>query len=99
MVHQAGGDLHDMPTSLLLHLGDCQLSDVEEAGEIDCHHGGIVGAGVLGEWLGDENTSVVDERVDPPKPVHSGRNGALGRLPIGNITRHCDNAIIGGRLH
>jgi len=55
-----------MAAALLLHLGDGELRDVEESGEVDAQDGGVVGLGVLGEGLGDEDAGVVDECVDGP---------------------------------
>ena len=35
VVDQAGRDLHDVAAALLLHLGDGELRDVEEARDVD----------------------------------------------------------------
>jgi hypothetical protein len=48
------------PLTLLLHLGDGKLCDVEKAGDVHAEDGSEVGLGVVGEWLGDENAGVVD---------------------------------------
>ena len=59
------------PLPLLLHLGDGELRDVKEAGDVDAEHRRVIGLGVLGERLGDENAGVVDQRVDAPEPGHA----------------------------
>jgi hypothetical protein len=51
VVHEAGGDLDDMTAALLLHLGNGELRDMEESGDVDAQNGGVVGLGVLGEGL------------------------------------------------
>ena len=68
MVHQSRGDLNDMTVTLLFHLGDGELGDVEEAVDVDTHHGRIVGQRVLGERLGDEDSGIVDQGIDATKP-------------------------------
>jgi hypothetical protein len=55
-----------MAAALLLHLGDDELRDVKEAGDVDAQDRSIVGFGVLGERFGDKDAGVVDERVDAP---------------------------------
>jgi hypothetical protein len=35
VIHQARRDLHDMAAALLLHLGDGELRDVKEPGDVD----------------------------------------------------------------
>jgi hypothetical protein len=69
MVDEARGNLNDMAPALLLHLGDGELRGVEEPGGVDAQDGSVIGLGVLGEGLGDEDARVVDERVDAPEPV------------------------------
>jgi len=62
VVDQARRDLHDMAAALLLHLGDGELRNMKEAGDVDAQDRCVVGPGVLGEGLGDEDASVVGER-------------------------------------
>ena len=62
MVDEARGNLNDMAATLLLHLGDGELRGVEEPGGVDAQDGSVIGLGVLGEGLGDEDARVVDER-------------------------------------
>jgi len=70
VVDETRGDLDDMAAALLFHLGDGELRDVEESGEVDAQDGGVVGLGVLGEGLGDEDAGVVDECVDAPESLY-----------------------------
>jgi hypothetical protein len=56
-----------MTAALLLHLGDRELRDVKEAGDVDAQDRRVVGLGVLRERFGDEDAGVVDERVDAPE--------------------------------
>jgi len=98
IVDEARGDLHDMTAALLLHLGDGDLRDVEEAGDVNAQDGGVVGLGVLGEGLGDENTGIVDERVDAPEPRHTFGDRALRRLPVGNVAGDDEDIGVARRL-
>jgi hypothetical protein len=45
----------------------------------------IVGSGVLGERLSDEDAGIVDERIYATKPGHAFGDRSLGRLPIGDV--------------
>ena len=99
MVNQAGGDLHDVAAALFLHLGDGELRHMEKSGDVDAKNRRVVGLGVLGEGLGDEDAGVVDERVDAPEPRHALGNRALGRLPIGDVAGNRDDVVIVRRPH
>ena len=68
MIDQARRDLHDMTAALLYHLGDGELRDVKGASNVDAQDRREVGLGILGEWFGDEDARVVDERVDATEP-------------------------------
>ena len=98
MVDQARCDLYYVAAALFLHLGDGELSDVKEAGKVDAQNSGVVGLGVLGEGLGDEDAGVVDERVDAPEPGHALGDRALRRFPIGDVAGHRENFVIARRL-
>src|SRR3979409_1363053 len=87
-----------MAATLFLHLGDGELSDVKEAGKVDAQHGYVVGFGVLGEGLGDEDAGIVDERVDAPEPGHALGDHTLRRSPIGDVAGHREDFIIVRRL-
>jgi hypothetical protein len=92
------GDLDDVAAAPLLHLGDGELSDVEEAGEVDADDGGEVGLGVAGEGPGDEEAGVVDERVDTPEPRHTFGDRAFRRLPVRDVAGHGQDIVIVRRL-
>src|SRR5271156_5065833 len=83
-----------MAAALLLHLGDGELRDVKEPGDVDAQDRHVVGLGVLGERFGDEDAGVVDERVDPPEPGHPFGDRTLGRLPIGDVAGNREDLII-----
>ena len=68
-----------MAATPLLHLGDGELCDVKEPGDVDAHDRPVVGLGVRGERFGDEDAGVVDERVDAPEPCHAFGDRTRGR--------------------
>lgn len=72
MVDQAGGELDDVAAALAEHLLDGELGDAEEAGQVDTGHRVVVGLGVVGERLGDENAGVVDQGVDAAEALNGG---------------------------
>jgi hypothetical protein len=72
--------------------------DVEEAGEVDADDGGEVGLGVAGEGPGDEESGIVDERVDAPEPRHAFGDRAFRRLPVRDVAGHRQNIVIVRRL-
>ena len=88
VIDQAGRDLDDVAAALLLHLGDGELGDVEEARDVDADHGRIVFGGVLRERLGDEDAGVVDQRVDAAEALDGLRDHALGGVPVGDVAGH-----------
>ena len=94
VVDQACRDLHHMAAALLLHLGNGELGDVKETGDVDAHHRRVVSLGVLGERLPDEDAGVVDERVDAPEPRHAFGNRALGCLSVGDVAGDRDDIVI-----
>ena len=98
MIDEARRDLHDMAASPFLHLGDGELGDAEEAGDVDAEDRGEVRLGVPGERLGDEDAGVVDERVDAPEPRHGFKDHAFGRLPIGDVAGDGKNLVVVRRL-
>src|SRR6516162_7794917 len=87
-----------MAAALLLHFGDGELRDVKEAGEVDAEDRRVVGRGVLGERLGDEDAGVIDKRVDAPEPGHSFGYRTLGGVRIGDVAGHREDLIIVRRL-
>ena len=87
-----------MAAALLLHLGDGELRDVEESGEVDAQDGGVVGLGVLGEGLGDEDAGVVDECVDAPESLYGFGDRTLRRLPFGNVAGDDENVGVARRF-
>src|SRR5258708_2107569 len=89
-------DLHDVAAVPLLHLCDGELRDVKEASEVDAQHSRVISLGILSERLGDEYASVVDERIDAPKPGQAFGNRTLGRLPVGNVAGHHQDLVIVG---
>ena len=86
-----------MAAALLLHLGDGELRDVKEPADVDAQDRCVVGLGVLGERLADEDAGVVDERVDPAEPGHAFGDRTLGRLPIGNVAGDGNDVIVARR--
>ena len=76
---------------MLFHLRDGELSDVEEAVDIDAHHGGIVGLRVLGERLGDEDSCIVDQGVDATKPGKTFSDHTLRCCALANIAGNDKN--------
>src|SRR5471030_298596 len=85
VVHQAGGDVDDVPGALFEHFGDRQLGDVEEPVEVHAQHIFVVFVGVAGEGFGDEDTGVVDQAVDAAKVRHAFADYALGGGRVGDI--------------
>ena len=98
LIDQGGRDLDDVAGPLLLHLGDGELRDVEEAGNVGAHHRRIVLGGVLRERLCDEDAGIVDQRVDTAKAGDGLRNHALGRLPVGDVAGNGEHVIVARRL-
>jgi hypothetical protein len=88
------GDLDDVAAALLLHLGDGELRDVEEPGEVDTQDGSVVGLGILGEGFGDEDAGVVDERVDTTEPAHAFGDCPLRRFPVGDVAGDGENIVV-----
>src|SRR6266404_5745446 len=101
MVDEARGDLDDVAAAPLLHLGDGELRDVEEAGEVDADDGGEIGLGVAGEGPGDEVDGIVDERVDTPEPRHAFRDRAvrLDQGPADALRRTGDDGDFPSGIH
>src|SRR5262245_53071038 len=64
VINEAGRDLYDVPGAPLQHLLGCEAGDVKKATEIDTKHVGIIFVGIVSERLCDEDTGIVDERVD-----------------------------------
>src|SRR5579883_3265414 len=87
-----------MTPTLLLHLGDGELRHVKEASNVGAQESLVVSLGVLGERLGNEDASVVDERVDTPESGHAFRNSTLGGFSLSDVTGDCQNFIIVRRL-
>src|ERR1700726_4210958 len=96
VLDKARRDLHDVAAMPLLHLCDGELRDVKEAREVDAQHSRVISLGILSERLGDEYASVVDERIDAPKPGQAFGNRTLGRLPVGNVAGHDQDLVIVG---
>lgn len=74
-----------MTAALLLHLGDGELRHVKEASDVGAQKRLVVVLGVLGKWLGDEDASVVDERVDAPEAGHAFGDRTLGGFSISDV--------------
>jgi molybdenum-dependent DNA-binding transcriptional regulator ModE len=98
MVDEACRDLHDMAAALLLHLGDGQLRDAKEAGEVDAQDRRVIGLGILGKGLCNEDAGIVDQRVDAAEAGDAFGNRALGGLPVGDVAGHREDVLIARRL-
>src|SRR3954468_7396203 len=85
VVDQAGGDVDDVAAALGEQVRDGPLGEVEDAGDVDTRHGGVVLGGVLGERLGDEDARVVDHGVDAPEPLHGGLDDAPRGGRVGDV--------------
>src|SRR4028119_1528104 len=85
IVNQARRDLHNMTATLLLHFCDRQLCHVKEASDVGTQIRLVVIVGVLGKWLGDEDASIVDERVNAPKSGHTFDDRTLSSFSMGNV--------------
>ena len=97
VVDEAGADVDDVAAALDEHLSDRTLSDVEEPGEVDRRDRGVLIEGVVGERLADEESGVVDQRVDPTEPVECQFDHALGGLRLGDVTRYREHVGFAGR--
>jgi hypothetical protein len=87
-----------MAATPLLHLGDGELCDVKEPGDVDAQDRRVVGLGVLSERFGDEDAGVVDERVDAPELGYAFGDRTLGRLPIGDVAGNDQDVVVVRRL-
>lgn len=77
MIDQAGRDLDDVAAALVEHLLDRQLGDAEEAAQVDAGNRVVVLLRVLGERFADEDTGIVDQRVDTAEALAAGRDEPL----------------------
>ena len=73
------------PPPLCEHLPNGPLSDVEEPGKVDPRDVAEVGLGVLCERLGDEHAGVIDQRVDPAKPLDRVADDPVGDRRVGDV--------------
>jgi hypothetical protein len=64
-------------TALLLHLGNGKLGQMKEPGEVNADDRRVVSLSVLQEGLADEDSGIVDERVDASEPRHTFKNNTL----------------------
>src|SRR5438309_11463481 len=92
-----------MPTALFEHRRDRALRHGIEPGEVDRDDVGVVLGGVIGERLGDEDASVVDQRVDPAELTQALADDLSGGGGIADVTlngKHLDvfRRLDGGRL-
>src|SRR5882724_10796337 len=88
-----------MTSALFFHLGHGELRDVKEPGDVDIQDRREVGLGILGKWFGDEDASIVDERIDAPKPAETFRNRTFGRLPISDVAGDDQDVIVARGLN
>lgn len=70
---------------LCQHFGDDALGEMEEAKHVHRCDQCIVFGRVADEGLGDEDTGVVDQRVDAAEPHHRFENEAFGSSGVGDI--------------
>jgi hypothetical protein len=98
VIDEAGRDVDDVAAALDGHLADRTLRDVEEAGEV--HGGGRIEIllRVVGERLADEDSGVVDQRVDAPEPVERLLHHARRRARVGDVAIHSENVGLAGGL-
>src|SRR5438270_4654278 len=87
-----------MPTALLEHLRHRALRHGEEPGEVDRDDVGVVLGGVIGERLGDEDASVVDQRVDPAELTQALADDRFGGGGIADVTLNGKHADVFRRL-
>src|SRR5438105_5797290 len=82
-----------MPTALFEHRRDRTLRHGKEPGEVDRDDVGVVLGGVIGERLGDEHASVVDQRVDPAELTQALADDLFGGGGIADVAlngKHAD---------
>ena len=96
MIDQAGGDVDHVPFTLLFHLGDGELGDVEEAIEVHRQHGGVIFGGVVRERFGDEDPGVVDQGVDAAETGDGFADDLLGDFRFADVAGHGEDVRIGG---
>src|SRR3989442_919045 len=87
-----------MPTALFEHLRNRALRHGKEPGEVDRDDVGVVLGGVIGERLGDEDASVVDQRVDPAELLQALANDLFGGGGIADVTLNGKDADVFRRL-
>jgi len=78
MLDECGRDLHHMARSLLNHRVDCMLRDVEKPVQVRRKKIPVLLNGILCELVGNENSRVVDQRIDAAERA---ANNQIGNLP------------------
>ena len=73
------------PRLLGQHLLDRELGDVKEPFEVGRHERLEIPGRVVGEWLGEEDPRVVDERVDGPESVDGCRDDPGGGRRLADV--------------
>ena len=58
---------------------------MEESPKINSAHRCEIGFGIVNELLGDENTGVIDQRVDSSEPLDGPVDDALGSIAAGDV--------------
>ncbi len=98
MVGQTRRDTDDMAAPELFHRRYGGLRDVVKSVDVGRHNVGILLGAVVGEWTRNENTGVIDQRVDPPEIFNCRRNHARASFRIADVARDGQQVRIARRL-
>src|SRR6202035_1981227 len=80
-----GHEVEDVTAVPTGHLVDGTLGKPEEPGQVDPDDRRVVGRGVVGERLGDQHASVVDQGVDAAEASQGCIDDLLGGSALGNV--------------
>ena len=86
MIDEARGDVDDVSAALLRHVADDALREVEEAIQVHGRHRDEVVGGVVQKRFADEDSRVVDQRVDAPETIERFLDDALSSFDLRDVT-------------
>jgi hypothetical protein len=99
LVDDRGADVDDVPTPLRQELGENDLGDMKEPGQVRPGYGVEVLLGVFEKRLADEEAGVVDECVHTPEALLGGDDDLLRGRALSDVAGDRQHLLVPGRGH
>ena len=99
MLDQCGRDLYHMARTLLNHRADGLLRDIEKPVQVRRKEIPILLIGTLRELVGNENSGVVDQRIDAAEARQRFFNDHLAGRRVADVASDCQIVRIVRRLN